>query len=192
MMFTRTVRLVVAQLLLTLLLSASVVSCVSPPEYPDKPSIEFKSAVATATSDGTQAAILLTLAFKDGTGDLGLDSLDIKQPPFQQFNPDGSVNRYFNNYFIKIFRRDTDGVFRSLNVEPGFDGRFDHLAPSDKAAPIRGDLRYTIAILYGIPIDGTLDGPTVRKGDVIRLEINITDRGLNESNVITTNPITLP
>ncbi|MBG8554921.1 hypothetical protein [Hymenobacter guriensis] len=186
MFSTRTFWQTAGQLGLVLSISLFVASCISPPEYPDTPSIEFKNinSVRVVDGDGTRDVVTITLAFKDGTGDLGLDSLDIKAAPFLPKNADGTPNRYFNNYFVKIFRKDkATGVFRSLNVEPQYDSRFDHLAPSDKAAPIKGDLRFTLNLQYGF---------TFRKGDEIRFEIAIADRGLRESNTITTDSIIIP
>ncbi|MCR5889549.1 hypothetical protein LRS06_17580 [Hymenobacter sp. J193] len=185
MFSTRTFWQTAVRLGLVLSISLFVASCISPPEYSDTPSIEFKAINSRRVVDGsgTRDVVTITVAFQDGTGDLGLDSLDIKAAPFLPFNADGSANRYFNNYFVKIFRKDATGVFRSLNLEPQYNSRFDHLAPSDKAAPIKGDLRFTLILLYGL---------TFRKGDEIRFEIAIADRGLRESNTITTDSIIIP
>ncbi|GAA4380263.1 hypothetical protein GCM10023186_18400 [Hymenobacter koreensis] len=154
-------------------------SCLKPPEYPETPSIEFKSVrVERITpTDGSTPFFkpIVTISFKDGDGDLGIpDNQQTYAPPFDY------------NYFIEIFiRNPQSGAFEPLI--PGstgvYDSRFPPLAPTeDKKAPLRGDLEFSVNSNFNV---------VTYTGAQLRFTVRIRDRALNESNTITTDILTL-
>ena len=54
----------------------SIVSCISPPDYSDVPSLEFRSVSKTAIKQGlvNVDSFTLVLFFTDGDGDFGYDA----------------------------------------------------------------------------------------------------------------------
>jgi hypothetical protein len=177
--------------LLVALAGTAVASCISPPEYPDTPSIDFKE-LSVIRYPGQNGAvpfdtIVVTLSFRDGDGDLGLSPTDINEP-YQEFIGPGRTTRNPNyyNYYIQPYVRSTpNGPFvKFVNPPPfGFEGeynsRYPRLEPnSDKKAPLKGDLRFKLGLALGAPF---------QPGQEVRFEISIKDRALNESNKITTS-----
>jgi len=180
---------------LVCLAGASVSSCLNAPEYPIEPEIDFKDLqiVRVPASNGNLAIDTLKFAinFRDGDGDLGLSDQDITVAPWNA-TTGGPNNRGFSyNYFIQPFVKDpvTEQFVRFTTPPPfGFvgeyDGRYLRLDATDaKPAPLRGELRYKLPL--------SLDGAIFRAGQVFRFEISIMDRGLHQSNTITTSEVTL-
>ncbi len=161
--------------------------CFSEPDYPNTPQIEFVSlenlqSKVRANTD----SVVITLFFQDGDGDLGLTSTDTL-PPFSDRNPDGTVNRFRHNFFADVERLNENGefepiIFASQNFN--LNSRFPVLNTLEKETALEGDLRYSL-ILF------TTSFSPVQKGDILRYKISIADRKLNESNVITTEPMTV-
>lgn len=146
-----------------LLLTGSITSCVTRPDFPIEPEIEFVS------MDGSQMvqnsfntdSIRVTFSFTDGDGDLGdKDSLN-------------------------IFIRDSRDQFVASKY------RLPELPPEGAQRGIRGEITVTIYTTCCIFPDGTppcqasLEYPT----DTLRYEIYIRDRAGNVSNTIETEPI---
>jgi hypothetical protein len=176
--------------------SASLSSCLTPPDYPLTPEIDFKEVQKEYTPriNGEAAFNTLTflLDFRDGDGDLGLGgpqapASDAEAPYLTVVN--GHRNRDGYNYYIQPFKKNrVTSVFeRFVITEEGeFDGRYPRLNPPDsKEAPLKGELRYTLVLTP----DGTPAG--LSPGDELRFEISIRDRTLHESNKITTSSIIL-
>jgi len=166
--------------LLVALASLAVSSCINPPDYPDTPSIEFKTITKERfrTDGGLIDSVKVTVSFKDGDGDLGLSNQDTN-PPYDYGN---GQNRYYNNYFIQPQIQQTDGTFKNYDVGTGgYDSRYPVLNTSGRSEPLKGDLTLNLVFSAGLPF---------RAGTVVRFQVNIVDRALNESNVITTEPIT--
>ncbi|WP_345070560.1 hypothetical protein [Hymenobacter fastidiosus] len=175
---------------LLLLTALAVSSCISPPDFPSTPNIEFKELKVTRITDPNpnivpQDQVAVTVSFQDGEGDLGLtNDQKTKGSPYYQDPQQGAPrNRNFYNYFITIFRQNGQGRFEPVPlVDPRFpyDSTFPPLDPEGgKAAPLKGDLTFTTNF------DIDTDKP-IKPGDIIRFEISIMDRALNESNKITT------
>ncbi len=124
-------------------------------------------------------SITIIINFKDGDGDLGLTSTDrTDNPEFQQFLADGTPNRYWYNYFVRVFRK-TKGEFAEFFPNPSFSGAFPPLKPDGKPGPIEGDLEYGLSFpLFSSPANDTL-----------QFEIQIADKKKNESNIIRTPEI---
>ncbi|UOR03518.1 hypothetical protein MUN82_11225 [Hymenobacter aerilatus] len=163
-----------------LLIGAGVSSCLTPPDYPDTPSIEFKSITATrAEQNGTPYdAVRVTISFRDGDGDLGLNNGETS-PPYSETNSDGTKNKFYNNYFFQpqILRGDT---YVDYNLAFPYDSRFPRITSDDRKEPKRGTLNFDLQVF-----DSTF--PT---GSKIRFKVSIADRALNMSNEVVTDPIT--
>jgi hypothetical protein len=150
---------------LLLLTGLTVSSCLEPPDYPDTPTIGFQSITSKRITDntGTYDQVTITVSFRDGNGDLGLTNEDkVPGSPWAERNPDGSFNPYYNNYYLTPY---------------------PPLATDGREAPLRGDLSFSYNFYVGSPF---------RSGQVVRFDVSILDRALNQSNTVTTDPITIP
>ena len=173
-------------------------SCLTPPDFPITPEIDFKETQVTHIPAGTQDAVdelTFVLNFRDGDGDLGLSKDDILLPPYNQPprlpvpQRNHTTNEY--NYFIQPYLKDpVTGQFTRFTTPPPFgkigqyDGTYPRLdAINAKPAPLQGELRYLLPI--------SLDGSVYQKGQVFRYEITILDRALHVSNTVTSAEITL-
>jgi hypothetical protein len=180
------------------LLSVLVVgSCNLKPDFPKEPVIT--SLKLEQTLNGfTGTDVTLKVGFQDGDGDLGITSNERKTPhplriatsnlPFQEYkytfaasNPpvalDSVRNPYYFNMFIKIFRKNGFGEFEEVVFPtPGFsyNTSFPPLYEGTRRTPMEGSIDYTIQ-----PIP-----PTFNKNDLLRIEVQVVDRKLNLSNVM--------
>ncbi|MFD2784774.1 hypothetical protein [Hymenobacter rubripertinctus] len=170
--------------------SLGAVSCISPPDYPDTPQIEFRSITQEIKLDALQQEynnVGVSINYKDGDGNLGMNKEEVDAGKNDPLNP--------NSYnFICIMQvlnsNNTFTDFTATPALPGYSGQFPYLPPAeqgDRKAPLRGD------ITLDIPITTPIITPfqTVPKGSVVRFKVKIKDRTLNESNEIVTSPITL-
>jgi len=177
--------------LLVVLSGVAVSSCINPPDFPDTPSIEFKSLQVQRlpSAPGLQPIDSITVAieFKDGDGDLGLNSEEYSRPPYQRDGGNGTVNLNHWNYFFKIFVKDRNNQFVQrttlINGSPldptQYYGQFPHLEPNaEKKAPLKGQLYF--GQTFGLD-------DLFLPGEEVRFEIYIKDRALNTSNTVTTN-----
>lgn len=170
---------------LLLLTGLTVSSCLEPPEYPDAPTISFKEITSQRISDatGTYDRVVITVSFRDGDGDLGLNESD-KTPdsPWARIK-DGQLNPFSDNYHLTAFVRNAQNEF--VPPVPSFNtsNTYPPLATDGREAPLRGDLKFT----YDFYVGGVF-----RVGQTVRFEVYIFDRALNQSNTITTDPITIP
>jgi hypothetical protein len=167
----------------------AVSSCLSPPDFPSTPSIEFKALKVERIDTNPNLTpydhVVVTVSFKDGEGDLGLTDADkTADSPYRQYLADGSMNRNYYNYFITIFRKNSQGTFEPVPLkDPRFpyDSTYPPLDPvGSKPAPLKGELNFTTDIFIDT------DTP-IRSGETIRFEVSIMDRALHESNKITTS-----
>jgi len=173
---------------LVVLTTVAVSSCLSPPNFPSTPSIEFKKLEVTRVVDntGTYDNVAVTVSFKDGEGDLGLtEEQKTADSPYTRYLADGvTLNRNYYNYFITPFVETSPGQFEAvplLDVRLPYDSTYPPLDPTNgKAAPLKGDLTFTTKIYADI------DTP-IKPGQNIRFEVSIMDRALHESNKITTS-----
>ncbi|WP_345111967.1 hypothetical protein [Hymenobacter algoricola] len=164
-------------------------SCLNTPNFPSTPSIEFKEIKVTRVDDGITTAfdhVVITVNFKDGEGDLGLNESD-KTPnsPYAKTLPDGTPNRNYNNYFLVPYFEVSPGRFEPVvfqNADNIYISTYPPLdPPGGKAAPLKGDLTFTTDIL----VDGSFT--PIKSGQTIRFELSIMDRALNESNKVVTS-----
>ena len=187
MILTRTLRFVG-----WLVVSAyGITSCISPPDYPDTPEIEFKSItnkhIVPTDNTADFNRVVISVDYKDGDGDLGLRDTDM-EPPYNTNKPDGSLNPDGYNYLCRLQVRNTNNEFEDVVFppnDPGYDGRYPRLTPDsqgDRKAPLKGTIDYKQDIFAN-----SILGP----GSVIRFKVRIKDRALNVSNEVLTSPVTL-
>ncbi|MGV3586599.1 MAG: hypothetical protein ACO1OF_06340 [Adhaeribacter sp.] len=167
-------------LLLKLLLFSGVLlvlnACQHPPDYDDKPNLEFKNVEKWSSLENgvKKDSLILVTRFEDGDGDLGLSNEDISQPPFNEGNNN-------INYFVEILIK-RDGFFQTLQLPSGFtfNGRFFRLAPDGRVGPIEGDLRYSIVVR---------ENPLITSGDILKFRVRVRDRALRESNTVESDEV---
>jgi hypothetical protein len=169
---------------LLLLAGLGVSSCLTPPDYPETPEIGFKSISKQRLDNrfGVYDTVIVTVSFKDGDGDLGLNN-DDTAPPFNELDANQQPNKYYNNYFFQPQLQTAPGQFEDTNIGFGYNSRYPRLSPSDQGGreePLKGDLSFGLNFFQG----------TFAPGSVVRFKVKILDRKLHESNEVTTDPIT--
>lgn len=101
-------------------ISTGVAACFDPPEYPLTPEIAFEDIhFREARAIGERDALVLTISFRDGDGDLGLSSADI-EPPFHD------INYYLANDgdIIELKKRTVyDQLPQFVDIPPGVHGK---------------------------------------------------------------------
>ncbi|QIL77740.1 hypothetical protein [Hymenobacter sp. HDW8] len=173
---------------LLLLTGLTVSSCLEPPEYPETPTIDFERITSQRISDasGTYDKVTITVSFRDGDGDLGLNEADkTDDSPWARIK-NGLPNPYYNNYYLTPSIRNAQGDFVELELpDPSFNynSTYPPLATDDREAPLRGELNFTYDFYVGSPFT---------PGQTVRFNVSIFDRALNQSNTVTTDPITIP
>jgi hypothetical protein len=161
-----------------------VASCISPPNYPETPEIEFKALKQQFIDNarGTRDSLVINVSYKDGDGDLGLN------PEEEIANSPQNLRNY--TYFCVLQIRNANNEFVDdpfTTTLPGLSGRFKRLAPAeqgDKKAPIEGNIEYGLA-LYRLQV------PSLQPGATMRFRIKIQDRALQQSNEVFTNSFVL-
>ena len=174
---------------------ANLTGCISAPNYPVVPEIDFKEVVVTHVLPtgalNARDTLKFVLNFRDGDGDLGLSKDDLLVAPYNTITGGHNNRGYSYNYFIQPFIKNAGtGQFTRFITPPPFGkiGQYDATYPrlngvDGKPAPLKGILNYKFPI--------SLDGSTYKAGQVFRFEISILDRALHESNTITTSEVTL-
>ncbi len=161
--------------------------CITEPNYSDVPNIEFVSVVNRSLPQEFIDSVYITIRIEDGDGDLGL-SKDQVDPPFSPTVPDANgnpvPNRFVHNYFLDVERK-VNGEFRPVTFLDGanFNGRYPVLRNSRGAIEV--NLTYGFEVFVGVA------GSPFRRGDEVRFQVQIADRALNLSNIITTETIVI-
>ncbi len=159
-----------------------LVSCEKVPSFDDTPEIEFQSINKSIIFDPLTLvqtdSITISLDFKDGDGDLGLNT--------GEANTGKYVDEFAKNFHLTFFKKE-NGVFRDITndgPEPlDFGGTFERLAPTDEIAPIQGTLSNHLLLLH------VNNSDFISQHDTLRFEVYVYDRALNRSNTITTSEI---
>jgi hypothetical protein len=155
--------------------------------YPVVPSIKFKDAYVLFDVNGDDSLIVLTITYKDGDGDIGLEDADT-MPPFNfvgsPSNPKKNINTYYNNMYIDYYDY-INGAYQPAITDLSNDTlrpsmRVPSLTPEGHHKAIRGDIEVRIFPSYA----------TV-SSDTVKLMVRIYDRALHESNIIETPDIYL-
>lgn len=157
-------------ILITALLTAA--GCLKQESYPNTPQIEFVNYINVFDTGQYAVKGILTISFRDGDGNIGLNSFDT----FPPFNKEGE---YYYNYVITYFEKQ-NGVFTKIDLEPPFSARIPVLTPLEPNKAIKGVIVDTLGPLNPFPLF-----------DTIKFEAFIYDRTLNKSNVISTPEIIL-
>jgi hypothetical protein len=166
-----------ASAFLFLAMIAAFSGCYSIPEYPEAPSITFNSVRFQETNSTDY--IYLSLNYKDGDGDLGLDQSDLSDPRFadsievngiKRLNPD----RY--NIFPVLLRKEGDEYVPFL--PGGYNGIFPRLREFRSKGPIEGVLQYRLSSINFFNQDSS----------IAKVRVYIQDRNLNRSNILETPP----
>jgi hypothetical protein len=159
--------------------------CLAEPDYPIIPQIRFENVqnIASKSFQNTDS-ISITIYFEDGDGDLGLSPAD-SLPPYTLFNPDGSPNPFYYNYFVEVEKQQPDGSFQNLMFGDQtftLNGRFPPLNSLGKPTALEGILRFSFQLF---------PNPITSRGDVLRFRVKIADRALHVSNEVVTDTITV-
>ncbi|WP_216689117.1 hypothetical protein [Hymenobacter siberiensis] len=181
------------------LAGAGLSGCLSAPSYSNTPEIEFRDVKVTripaVNGNVGRDTLEFVLGFRDGDGDLGLGPEDLARAPFNTKTGGHNNRGYSYNYFIQPYKKNAVTKNFDFFVTPaqppfpaGIAGEYDSQYPrlngaDGRAAPLKGELRYKLPL--------SLDGTVFAPGQVFRFEISILDRGLHESNKITTSEVTL-
>jgi hypothetical protein len=147
-------------------------SCLVKPDFPNTPTISFKSlqvlAIRNPTLEKAGDSLAFTISFTDGDGNLG--------------NNDTTVN-----FFVSTFKKQGESFVPVVYLGgQNFNGTFPVLDIVG-GSPLEGDLRYGVQFPY-------LAFPPItplRKGDIVRFGIQIMDRAGNKSNIVQTNEVVL-
>lgn len=172
------------------LILSMFISCFGEPEFPKVPEIEY-AWIENYVVDSKYDSVYVGIKFRDGDGDLGLSSADTLHPygPYEddKLPQDTVENKFRNNYFVTVLRKEEDGIFHPVIFEVDqFNGRFPILNESGRERPLEGELRYSALKLYKSVL-----GSPLEEGDSLKFNIHIADRALNESNEIVTVGIEL-
>ena len=161
----------IGQLLLLLMASGLILSaCTKHEVYSVIPRIEYKSfdKIPNGTSSDNKA--YMTINFKDGDGDIGLNAGDTF-PPFNPGNP------YYYNFIIDYYELQGDS-FVKIDLPITNNSRIPYIEPNLAELGIKGEIEIE---LYFNNI--------MSDADSIRYEMYIIDRALHKSNVIMTPSI---
>jgi hypothetical protein len=146
--------------------------CLKQESFPNTPQIEFVSYYSVFDTGQYAVRGILTISFRDGDGNIGLNPSDT----FPPYNKEG---QYYYNYVISYFEKQ-NGIFTKIDLEPPFSARIPVLTPLDPNKAIKGIIVDTLGPLNPLPLY-----------DTIKFEAFIYDRTLNKSNVISTPEIIL-
>jgi len=141
-----------------------LLACQTIPEYPAVPSISYGSAYFQEFPQTDY--IFLSVNFKDGDGDLGLDESDTSGI--------APLNRF--NIFPVLFRKNGD-IYQEVNYV-SYAGTFPRLRESTVTGPIEGTLQYKLGSLNFFNEDSS----------IAKIRVYIKDRAGNTSNIIETPP----
>lgn len=168
------------------------------PVFSNIPKLTGGSAARLATSTAKIDSVLLSIDFEDGDGDLGLASGDTSAPYSETACPNDVnslsclpnekvANKFRYNFFVTIKRQNSQGIFEAVVIPNNatFNARFPKLRDNDTEAPLSGNINNTLEIFYDFA------NSPFKTGDIVVFEVQIADRKLNLSNMITTNSVKL-
>ncbi|MCC6600388.1 MAG: hypothetical protein IT223_06905 [Crocinitomicaceae bacterium] len=149
-------------------------SCLKRTEYPDEPTLKFKSLRTTADS------AIITLEFIDGDGNFGLGQGDTAGIF------DDCLKRY--NMYCEYFEQQ-NGVWVHRKIDPclnpnavPFYYRIPYVEPTGQVKSQEGEIKVVMTPFYSL--SGAFD--------TCRFEIHIADRSFNTSNTIVTSSYLKP
>lgn len=157
-------------------------ACFNEPNYSNTPEVDFKGLFKYSLSAGTgvgkakRDSVVITIGFKDGDGNLGVDN-----------PPQSTIDSYFanggwGNYQIKVLRLINKQFVEDTSQKVLKTLFFPDLTKGKPKGAIEGTLDFNQTFQYGTT---NVFYPT-------KFQIRIRDRAFNASNVIETDTITLP
>ncbi len=151
-------------------------SCLGKPEFSKTPLITFKSITLLEPPPRNGLSygdsMIIAVEFEDGDGDLGTSAADTSIKAFKIV-----ALRKIQNSFT---------VVRFIDENFTLGGNFDRLS-NVPDSPIRGEIQYRGKFEY--VLGGTT--PLLKKGDIVKFQIQITDRAKNKSNIVESNEVVL-
>jgi hypothetical protein len=130
--------------------------------------------------------IKVTIGYKDGDGDIGLNPEDTF-PPFN-YIPDTfnrNINPYFDNFHVEYLERKNGTWIPLINPESKdtlrFSARIENITPDGKFKAIRG----TMEAEFFLPFYN-------ERSDTILINVWVYDRALHKSNIVQSPVIVLP
>ncbi len=157
-------------LLAVLFIGTTISSCTKHEEYPNEPIIEYISINKIDNSGTADDKANILISFTDGDGDIGLE-LDDTLPPY---SPSGE---YYYNYYITYYEKLND-TFQLVDLPFTFNARIPFVDEDLAERGIKGEIKVEVYI-NNINSDA----------DSIRFDLQIVDRALNKSNILTTPSI---
>jgi len=149
--------------------------CLRNDDFPDEPtitSIEFNS-------DDT----LLIVEFTDGDGDFGIAPEDPDFPLYLDADST-ELNPYYNNLWIDYYEKvDGEWLFVQPENDQGFNFRIPVLTPTGQNKQL--EVIITNAMEGEVPY-------LLSEADTFRLDVQLVDRSLNESEIASTGEIIMP
>lgn len=183
-----------------LIITFYLTSCYSKPDFSNTPSIGFVDidVVEISNSGGVITdSISITISYKDGDGNLGLsgDIPEDSRAPYQSTKIencrqeggetvcDTVPNEFHFNYRLTPLIQDGDNfVPLSNSITDGFWGRFPRLFEDNKRNPLEGTIIRDTKLFH-------FPGSFIPPNSIIKFQVQILDRELNESNIIETDTI---
>jgi len=165
-------KIILAYLLGILILGTG---CLKNDEFPDEPVITSVEFMADDT--------LLVVEFTDGDGDFGIDGDDPDFPLYLDADST-ELNPYYNNLWIEYYEKvDGEWLYVDPENEQGFNFRIPVLTPQGQNKQL--EVIITNAMEGEVPY-------LLSEADTFRLDIQLVDRSLNESEIVSTDPIVMP
>ena len=138
-------------------------SCKKENVYPIEP------AILMATDQVYLNPSTITISFTDGDGDVGLTDADTVSP----YNEDPiNFNKYYYNLLLYYYVLD-DSVWVATELAVPYYYRVPNLTPTGQNKSLKGEIEITITL-------------PINRPDSIRFHIELIDRALHSSNILTT------
>ncbi len=152
-----------------MLFAVLLCGCRRPQHFSEVPYIEFLRLEKVDNGTGKDDQANLVIYFQDGDGDIGLNSADTTGV----FSPDST---YYYNFFINYFEKQ-HGEWVQVELPTPLHARLPYLS-EEESESIEGEI--TILTYINNPFSTF---------DTIKLQCQIVDRALHESNIIETPEI---
>lgn len=141
--------------------------CLKTSEFPVEPVIALNS-----FEPKSNGAATLVINFTDGDGDIGLNPQDTL-PPFDL------SSRYYHNLFIRYYELQ-NGVWTYIPItNPPLSYRTPVVTPTGQNKSLDGTITVDLTLYYN---------PN-SSFDTIKLDVQLVDRALHESNIIETGTL---
>jgi hypothetical protein len=175
-------------------LGFALVHCFKKPQFSNVPEIKFRNFDRFAKRDAfiRGDSIRININYRDGDGDLGLSNADTTGS-YRRFTSGSILNRFYNNFFVRIFRvagtTENEIILNNLT----YDGRFPLLNPELRNTPLEGVINYGIDFAFFQRDNNNfrdVNNPNrILDFITLRFRIQIADRALNLSNEVQTDTL---